>query len=415
MKVFPKSRDSMRFLFTIIVFLLSTVTALYAAVWLKPDVVLVVTILHLVAVGVVIWSVVRAKLRIDWRELARRNWFLLPFVAYAFVSIFWSIHWEISLFRWVILVCTIVLGWYLGQCYTRGEFIKVLLFFALLMLVLSVLVTLVDFQQYGELPRQWRGIFWQKNHTGLFLCLTSLICLLTYIETFHARNGWFYFACMLYVFSVSGMIFTDSASAMMSTLILHGLVLLVLFWLRFRRLLTKTHYRVALTLFVVVVVGVFLNLDRLFGLFGRNISLTGRVPMWEQFFLLYFAKRPWFGYGFNAFWYQPSHRLVLGTVSGLPPIYIADNGFFDLLINTGIVGFALFLLFYGGLWMRSIQVAVQNPVASRFTFVLVMIFVLLGNLTWSMLFENESMYMLILLAFLFLYEKQSPAAVESSN
>jgi O-antigen ligase len=383
------------------VLLISTITALYAAVWLKPGMVLATAIMHVIAVAVVLWQLAKEPSTVDWKKLLKRNWFLLPFVVYAFLSILWSTHWNISLYRWVILVSTLILGWYFGRKYTRKDFETILLLFAVLMLMLSVVVTVIDFNQANELPGRLRGIFWQKNHTGLFMSLISLLCFVNYVDNFQVRNAQFYLSCGLFIASIAVIVLNNSTAAMLSTLIMHGIVLAIMLWLHYKPLLNKNHYFFVGGAAVLALIAIVFNLDFVFGLFGRNASLTGRVPMWEQLFKLYFSQRSWLGYGFNAFWYQPSHRMVVGTVSYLPDILISDNGFIDILINNGVVGFILFLVFYTGLWIRSIQSVLKAKTVSDFSSLLIMISIFLGNLTWSMLFENESMYMLIMIVLLF--------------
>jgi O-antigen ligase len=80
--------------------------------------------------------------------------------------------------------------------------------------------------------------------------------------------------------------------------------------------------------------------------------------MWNYLFEAYVNERPLLGYGFNAFWYSSPHRLALQKVAGYPdPIIIADNGFIDILVNTGYIGLGLFLIFYLGAWGRSLRYA----------------------------------------------------------
>jgi O-antigen ligase len=108
------------------------------------------------------------------------------------------------------------------------------------------------------------------------------------------------------------------------------------------------------------------------------------------------------GYGFNAFWYLDTHRVATQQAAGYPdPILIADNGFIDLLVNTGYIGLSFFLLFYAGMWLRSIQHAVKFPDINGLFPILLMAFTLLANISWSMLFENESFFMLNMIAVLF--------------
>ena len=89
-------------------------------------------------------------------------------------------------------------------------------------------------------------------------------------------------------------------------------------------------------------------------------------------------------------------------VAGYPdPLVIADNGFIDLLVNTGYLGLALFSIFYGSLWWRALRLAWSANDVYGLVPLIVLAYVLVANLTWSLLFENESFFMLTMIAIWF--------------
>jgi len=133
-------------------------------------------------------------------------------------------------------------------------------------------------------------------------------------------------------------------------------------WLKFRHLLRPTHYYLALVLAVIVAAGALLNLDFVFGLVNREVSLTGRIPMWGILFREVFPLHPWLGQGFGTIWADLSFRLFMRDSAGWPsPIMIGDNGFIDILLNLGIVGLALFLLYYLRVWVASVRYFLSEP------------------------------------------------------
>ena len=124
--------------------------------------------------------------------------------------------------------------------------------------------------------------------------------------------------------------------------------------------------------------------------------------MWAHLFNTYFIERPFGGYGFNAFWYIDSYRVEMGLAAHYPgPIVIADNGFIDILINTGYVGLILFLIFYFGAWWRSIKYATKAKDINGIFPVVLMAYTLVANISWSLIFESEGFFMLTMLAVLF--------------
>jgi O-antigen ligase len=92
----------------------------------------------------------------------------------------------------------------------------------------------------------------------------------------------------------------------------------------------------------------------------------------------------------------------MGLAAGYPgPIVIADNGFIDILINTGYSGLILFLIFYFGAWWHSIKYAMKARDINGVFPVILMSYTLLANISWSLIFENESFFMLIMISVLF--------------
>jgi exopolysaccharide production protein ExoQ len=78
---------------------------------------------------------------------------------------------------------------------------------------------------------------------------------------------------------------------------------------------------------------------------GRDASFTGRLPFWSILFLnLISSSRLFGGYGIGGFWNKdsgPAYDLLFGTWTPNQ----AHNGFLDIVIHTGIIGFVLFIPF----------------------------------------------------------------------
>lgn len=102
-------------------------------------------------------------------------------------------------------------------------------------------------------------------------------------------------------------------------------------WITFPRILTVT---LAIDLFI----SVFRVMNRaawvawiIESLLHKQVTLTGRTDLWDKFYRL-FEKSPWVGYGIAA-------EVMKGT--GLT----AHNQWFHFLLEGGIIGLVLFLLF----------------------------------------------------------------------
>lgn len=392
-------------------FFLSNATAFLYVVWIVPEMVFMeLVVLALLAVFSV-WILKRLNLMPDFWENLKMNWLILPFLAFSAISIFWSIYWQVSLFRWLILVLTVVTGGYIGLRYGVREIVRFLSVFGLYILFISFFVVIFlpknGIMNYYIIQGAWKGIYWHKNHMGMIASFVNILLFINLVYSLPSKGKPIWFWGALYLFSLFFVYQTDSVASYLTVLLLHGLIFLALLYLKFRNKLRLFHYLILLAAMAVAIFILYLNLDFFFGIFNRNTSLTGRVPMWSHLFETYFRTRQLLGYGFNAFWYVEPYRVEMALASGYPDqIVIADNGFIDILINTGYLGLALFLVFYLSTWWRSIKYAIKATDIIGFFPLVLMSYTLVANISWSLIFENESFFMLIMISLLFAISKR---------
>jgi exopolysaccharide production protein ExoQ len=90
---------------------------------------------------------------------------------------------------------------------------------------------------------------------------------------------------------------------------------------------------------------------------GRNMTLTDRTYIWNE--LLPMAKQNlWFGSGYEMFWTP--------KVMDIMQINEAHNGYFDMVLNTGLVGLSLFFIFIVSVYRRCRELLESNPEYGRF-------------------------------------------------
>jgi exopolysaccharide production protein ExoQ len=101
------------------------------------------------------------------------------------------------------------------------------------------------------------------------------------------------------------------------------------------------------------------NVDSLVGASGKDLTLSGRTDLWDFIFAKIF-ERPWFGYGFYGFW---DSEVAASLRRQHPWASNAHNGFLEMILELGFVGFSLFI---GGL-IRFIIMALQriNSIAKK--------------------------------------------------
>jgi O-antigen ligase len=403
------TKNSQKFLDLLLVFgflFLSNATAFFFVVWIVPEIVFMELVVWLIFTAFSIWILKSSNRASDFWENLRRNWVILPFLVFSGLSIFWSIYWEVSLYRWLILVCTVIAGGYIGLRYGVREIVRLLSVFGLYILLLSLVVILFmpkfGVMNYYIIQGAWKGIFWHKNHMGMIAAFVNVLFFINLVYSFQAEGKRDLFWGSLYLFSLFFLYQTDSVAAYFTTIFLHGLIFLAILFLKFKDKLRPAHYLAFIAAVAFAAFVLYLNIDFLFGAFNRNASLTGRIPMWGHLFDTYFRTHPILGYGFNAFWYIEPYRVEMALAVGYPDqIVIADNGFIDILINTGYLGLGLFLVFYLGAWRRSIKCAIKAVDINGFFPLILMAYTLVANISWSLIFENEGFFMLVMIAILF--------------
>jgi len=394
-------------------FFLSNVSVFIYVPWLNPKFVFIETVFWLMLTALSIWNLNKHNLISGFFETLKRNWIILPFLIFSGFSIFWSVFWEISLCRWLVLLFTIITGGYIGLRYDIKDIIKLLSFFGVYILFLSSILVFfipsIGVMNYYSIQGAWKGLYWHKNHMGLIAAFINILILINIVYSLQSKEKHIIIWGLLYLFSLLFVYQSDSVAAYITTIFLHGVILLALILLKFGNKIRNSHYLIFIMVLIFAFLILYINADRFFGIFNRNTTLTGRVPMWAYLFDAYISKRPLGGYGFNAFWYLASHQLAVQQAAGYPgPIIIADNGFIDILVNTGYGGLILFIIFYCGAWWRSIKYASQAIDINGFFPVILMSYTLLANISWSLIFENESFFMLVMISVLFCISSSTP-------
>jgi len=87
----------------------------------------------------------------------------------------------------------------------------------------------------------------------------------------------------------------------------------------------------------------FFDMSDLFGLVGRDSTLSGRMELWSALVPKIIAH-PWLGYGYSSFWLGMEGQSSADIWSILHwHVPHSHNGFLDLTEELGIAGLGLFL------------------------------------------------------------------------
>ncbi len=269
-------------------FFLSNVSAFFYLAWLTPEFVYLEAGFWLMLTAIVFWILNKYGLVSKFFENCRGNWVIFPFLIFSGFSILWSVYWQVSFSRWLILIFTIITGMYIGLRYTIKEIIKSLSAFGIFILFLSSIFVFflpnIGVMDYYTIQGAWKGVYWHKNHMGIIAVFINVLFLINLVNSLRSKDGLSLLWGLLYLYSLLFIYQTDSVASYMSTLFLHGVIFLGLALLKFRQKLRKSHYMIFLAALVLASLVLFINIDRFFAIFNRSTSLTGRIPMWAHLF-----------------------------------------------------------------------------------------------------------------------------------
>jgi exopolysaccharide production protein ExoQ len=129
-------------------------------------------------------------------------------------------------------------------------------------------------------------------------------------------------------------------------------------------------------------------------------TFTGRTDIWS-FAFDRIAERPLFGYGFHSFWQigdvSPALRGPPGFLHVAPN---GHNGYIDLMLQVGFLGFALFLVLLLAVAGRVSRLIDAKPWLGLFCTSL-LVFVILHNLLESTWFEILDINLILFLTLMF--------------
>ncbi len=325
-----------------------------------------------------------------WKTL----WPVVPVIMLALISTAWSIAPLVTLERSVILVSVTITAVFLAFRNDLFKLIDLLAVYFSLIMAISILlifkfpsVGTMDFQPYYG---AWRGTFWHRNYLGSFMSFASVVFLFNLF--FRQRKTWprFIFNLAGFVASI-GLVFGSRSGAGILTLaLLIALVLLIFIWTRLKSHLKKWHYIVFSIVCLGLIIVVLTNLDFVFGLVGRNTSLTGRIPLWNLLFKNFISDRLFLGHGYGAIWVFEPFRVGLQTqLSWGYPVLIGDNGLIDILLHLGLIGAVMVVFILGYASFVSGKFAFHEKSGMAFFPLISIIFVLVSNVSLSMLIELE--------------------------
>ena len=301
-----------------------------------------------------------------------------------------------------LLMGGVLLVYYIMSRYTLDQVFELLLVLGTVTMVASVAFALA-LPQYGlDLKggheTAWKGIFSAKNYLGnvaLFFLTAAVSC--------RARNSFLRSLRLSQIcLCLAAIAFSRAATAYMLTAVYVVYFAIMAALHRFR----KTDYLVVGVLLLAAVSTAAAMIvvwpELLVSLLGKDLTLTGRTEIWSAV-IDSIAKRPLLGYGYQAFWLGlegESYRIIL-AVSWI--LAQAQNGFLDIVLETGVVGLAVVLLVFGFAFRDAVVCLLRSRNDRQLRavewYLAIVVLTLLYNLDESFLFDPKHLCsMLFLLA-----------------
>lgn len=260
---------------------------------------------------------------------------VLLLVGLALLSVVWSVSPLVTIRRSVAVLGTTLFGVYLASRYTLKEQLHLLAWALGIAMIFSIIFAValptygIDWFQRGA----WRGIYHQKNVLGRYMSLAGVVFLLLALDA--RRYRWLMWT--LFFLCTALLLLSASKNALLAFLTV--LILLPLY----RALRFPFNIRVMFFMAVIligssvatVLVG---NTENILRAMGKDITLTGRTELWD-ILLQYVKQRPWLGYGYSGFW--AGRAQDTWAMLAWKPNH-AHNGFLQLLLDLGIIGFLMF-------------------------------------------------------------------------
>jgi exopolysaccharide production protein ExoQ len=293
--------------------------------------------------------------RFKWSDVMREHVWLILMLGWALVSVAWSGSPFVCFKRWIRESVAIVMGFVVLSEQEPAKALQTVIRRSVYILVPFSLLLIKYYPRYGVAYGQfsgeqmWVGVTLQKNSLGR-LCLISVFFLIwTLIRRWRGleRSGSKYqpygeiMVLAVALFLLKGpnsMAYSATAAASLG---LGFAVFGSLLWLK-KHGKTLPAKLVLTALCVILGVGVVTplvggkNLAGLTGNLGRDATFTGRTEIWASL-MPDLAREPIAGAGFACFWTpetRESHQ-----------IGEAHNGYLDVILQLGVIGLVLLVLF----------------------------------------------------------------------
>lgn len=344
-------------------------------------------------INVLIYVIAFALVFLRWKKAlsaASQAIFFWPFIILAAFSNFWSSIPESTSKGVVYALGATILGIYFATRYTIKEQLDHLAWTLGFIIVLSILFV-VAIPQYGIMggvhEGAIRGIFIHKNVFAPVIVLAVVVFFLEAIDA--KKNQWLLWGFL--IISIALGVLSRSSSAL-------GLMVVMLFLCLCYRIFRWRYEALVSAILLILVLGVagilwfveFGGAELLFNAIGKDATLSSRTEIWSYVWDSIKLK-PWLGYGLEGYWNGLNGPSAYIERSMRVPVHYAHNGFLDICLSFGFIGFFLFVGNFLLVVSKSLALLRKSNTVAGFWPLILLTYIFLSNLTEGSLASLNTM------------------------
>lgn len=359
----------------------------YEAETTNPVNQIVFIMLFLLALRVIV-----AKFQDVWFFI-KKSYLLFIFILFTLMSFFWSDYPFLSFKRSFQIVVTFITILNVITLLKLNKILKILLLIGLFYSVVNYISCIIIPEAIDPAFGTWRGIEPSKNGLG-YNALMLLIIGYSNVLTEEIMQK--VFGRLLVVLATGLIILAFSTTNIIGMILVLCIILLSKIKYFFKDLgISKFIFNLSLGAILVftILLSVYSKeiISTIPGLFGKDTSLTGRDVIWIYIWNE-ILKRPLLGYGYGTYWIMGTHIIDLFSSYVGWRVNEAHNGFLEIALQLGIVGFAIFILTYFSFIIKALKQ--ENILA-----IIVILAITLVNFSESFIFTPRDPSTLLFILF----------------
>ncbi len=318
--------------------------------------------------------------------------FLIGFNIILFTSVLWSVNQEMSLESIRSLYLPgVLIALFLATRFSLAQQVRLIALSISCVALMSLVVVFVDpnigIHQNDVHAGSWRGILYHKNYFSSIMNLGAASLFVLLLDRNQRSIQYLLFlGLILFLILMS--------TSKTGQVILITVVASIMIYQRFRWRGMRSVLVIYLAVFTTsaLLYTLVVNWEAFFTAIGRDGTLTGRTPIWQRLVEEYIPNRFFLGYGVQSFW--PS--AIFRGLSFVPAH--SHNGWLDMLIDVGFVGFFLYLASNFQAWVRILNLAYASNRSSDLWPLALFTALTINNITESLLLYKCNIFWVLYMA-----------------